>query len=189
MTFLPWYVKILSMKNLLFKLNKKYPRLMEIARFIIVGGLATVIDFAISGIFWYFTNREIYPHFYNIIWGATGEPSTWSTVVGTALGFGISLIVNYLLSLLFVFEEKGDGKSIKGALLFLIFSLIGLGIHMLGMYLLFDLAKLNEWLIKISLTIVVLVFNYVTRKLFIFNDKKTKSETDTNNLTEEKNND
>ena len=165
------------MKALIQKLNQKYPKLMEIVRFIIVGGLATVIDFAISGIFWYFTNKEIYPKFYNILFGATGTPSTWSTVVGTALGFGISLIVNYLLSLLFVFEEKGEGKTFKGATLFLIFSLIGLGIHMLGMYLLFDLAGLNEWLIKIVLTIVVLVFNYVTRKLFIFNDKNKTSAT------------
>jgi len=181
------YVKILTMKAFLQKLNQKYPRLMEIARFIIVGGLATVIDFAISGIFWYFTNREIYPKFYNILWGAIGEPSTWSTVVGTALGFGISLIVNYLLSLLFVFEEKGDGKTVKGAVLFLIFSLIGLGIHILGMYLLFDLAGLNEWLIKITLTIVVLVFNYVTRKVFIFNDKNNPKLNQTETQEEETN--
>ena len=149
------------MKQFLHKLNQKYPKLMEIVRFIIVGGIATLIDFIITGVFWYFTNREIYPKFYNILFGKIGEPSTWSTVVGTALGFGISLIFNYLLSLLFVFEEKGDGKSAKGFILFLIFSLIGLGIQSLGMYLLYDLAGFNEWIIKIILTLVVLVFNYI----------------------------
>lgn len=165
------------MKQFLHKLNQKYPKLMEIVRFIIVGGIATLIDFIITGVFWYFTNREIYPKFYNILFGKIGEPSTWSTVVGTALGFGISLIFNYLLSLLFVFEEKGDGKSAKGFILFLIFSLIGLGIQSLGMYLLYDLAGFNEWIIKIILTLVVLVFNYITRKLFIFNNKTQKENT------------
>ena len=165
------------MKQFLHKLNQKYPKLMEIVRFIIVGGIATLIDFIITGVFWYFTNREIYPKFYNILFGKIGEPSTWSTVVGTALGFGISLIFNYLLSLLFVFEEKGDGKSDKGFILFLIFSLIGLGIQSLGMYLLYDLAGFNEWIIKIILTLVVLVFNYITRKLFIFNNKTQKENT------------
>jgi len=166
------------MKKLINKLNNKYPKLMEICRFIIVGGIATVIDFFISGIFWYFTNRSIYPHFYNIFWGATGEPSTWSTVVGTALGFSISLVFNYILSLLFVFEEKGEGKTVKGATLFVLLSLVGLIIHMVGMYLLYDLAKLNEWGIKIFLTLVVLIFNYLTRKFLIFkNNDKIKERT------------
>lgn len=169
------------MKQLLKNLNQKYPRLMEIARFIIVGGLATVIDFLITGIFWYFTNKEIYPKFFNIFFGKKGEPSTWSTVVGTALGFSISLVFNYLLSLLFVFEEKGEGKSAKGFVLFVLFSLIGLGIQTLGMYLLYDLAGFNEWAIKIVLTLVVLIFNYVTRKLFIFKDKDKNNQKETTN--------
>jgi len=98
--------------------------------------------------------------------------------VGTALGFSISLVFNYILSLLFVFEEKGEGKTVKGATLFVLLSLVGLIIHMVGMYLLYDLAKLNEWGIKIFLTLVVLIFNYLTRKFLIFkNNDKIKERT------------
>ena len=103
--------------------NKKHKKLCEILRFIIVGGIATVIDYIFMGITLYFFDPSLDPKFYNI-WIGGGEPSTIATVVGTGVGFCVSLIANYFLSILFVYEEKGSSKTVKGAILFAFLSII-----------------------------------------------------------------
>ena len=103
-----------------------------------------------------------------------GEATAWSVVVGTGVGFTISLGFNYLLSIIFVFQEDTDfAKTTTGAIAFILLALIGLGIHTLFMYIGYDLLHINEWVIKIFLTLVVMVFNYITRKKLIFVDKPT----------------
>ena len=76
----------------------------------------------------------------------------------------------------FVFNEKGKSKTVKGFIVFTVFSAIGLLIHELGMYLLSAKLGMNEWIAKIILTIVVLVYNYISRKLLIFKKEKDENE-------------
>ncbi len=144
----------------------------EILRFILVGGLATVIDFLVMGVTLYFFEPSLYPSFFNVFYGALGEPQTIATLFGTGLGFVFGLLANYLLSIIFVFNEKGKSKSLKGFLVFTFFSTIGLLLHEVGMFVFFDRLGLNEWIVKIVMTLIVLVYNYVTRKLFIFKKDK-----------------
>lgn len=146
----------------------------EILRFVIVGGIATLIDFFITGVILYAFDPNLYPHFYNVFFGG-GKPKTIATVISTGVGFTVSLIVNYILSVVFVFSDKGNSKTKTGFLLFVVLSVIGLGINMLGMYLGYDLCHINEWIVKILMTIIVLVYNYITRKLFIFKKQEQKS--------------
>ena len=160
--------------------NNSHKKLCEIIRFIIVGGIATVIDYIVMGIVLYLFDPSLYPHFYNVWIGRVGDPSTLAAVIGTGLGFLVSLVANYLLSVLFVYEEKGNSKSVKGAILFAVLSAIGLFINMAGMWLGYDICGINEWVTKIAMTFVVLVYNYTTRKLFIFKENK-----DDKNLSKE----
>lgn len=155
------------MLNLIRSFTTKYPRLAEIIRFLIVGGLATLIDYFVMGIVLYCFDPSLYPYFYNV-WVGGGTPSTLATIVGTGIGFCVSLVFNYTFSLLFVFQEKGNARSAKGFILFAILSIGGLLINMGGMYLGYHLLHMNEWLVKIFFTIVVLIYNYVTRKIFLF---------------------
>jgi len=143
----------------------------EIIRFILVGGLATVVDFVMMGVTKYVFEPSKYPSFFNVFYGSTAEPSVLANCFGTGVGFIFGLAANYILSIVFVFNEKGNSKSVKGFFIFAFFSAIGLAIHISGMYLLNGLIGLNEWIVKIILTLVVLVYNYVTRKVIIF--KKT----------------
>ena len=154
------------------KLNEKYPLFMEIVRFGVVGVLATVVDMVAMGVVLYLFKPSLYPHFYNV-WYGGGEPSTLATVVGTGTGFVLGLFVNYFLSVLFVFSEKGKSKSVYGFTVFAILSAIGLGIHLVGMYIGYDLLGINEWIVKIILTAIVMVYNYVSKKLLLF--KKIKA--------------
>lgn len=160
------------MKKLIQKFANKYPRLAEIARFLIVGGLATVVDYLAMGVVLYFFAPQLYPHFYQV-WFGGANPSTLATVIGTGVGFIAGLIFNYVFSILFVFHEQGQSRSAKGFILFTLFALGGLLIHLLGMYIGYDLLHINEWIVKTFFTLVVLVYNYITRKLFIFKPQKS----------------
>lgn len=158
-------------KGILYRLVLKIcfgnKRIAEILRFCIVGGVATVVDFLVMGITLYIFNPSLYPNFFNVFYGG-GTPTVLASCVGTGAGFIAGLIVNYVLSVLFVFDEKGNSKTFSGFVVFALLSAGGLAINVLGMYLFVDLAHWNEWLIKIMLTLVVLVYNYLTRKLIIF---------------------
>lgn len=156
-------------------------------RFVFVGGLATVIDFLVMGITLYACDPSLYPHFYNAFFRG-GEPALYAKMLGTGLGFLFGLISNYVLSVFFVFNEKGNSRSAKGFIIFAIFSAIGLGIHLLGMWFFSGVLSINEWIVKILMTAVVLVYNYLTRRIFIFkkddNGKSTENRDDSSEHTE-----
>ena len=145
----------LSFWDKIKEFEKSHKRLCEIFRFVIVGGLATLIDMLVMGVILYLFNPSLYPRFYNVWVGKVGNPSTIATVVGTGTGFVVSLVFNYLLSVVFV---------------------IGLLINMGGMWLGYDVCHINEWITKIIMTLVVLVYNYVSRKLFIFKKDNKKQD-------------
>ncbi len=164
--------------------NEKHKKLCEIARFVIVGGIATLVDMFVMGVILYLFEPDLYPKFYNV-WIGGGDPKTIATVVGTGVGFIVSLAVNYLLSVIFVYEDKGNSKTLKGIVLFVVLSVIGLLINMAGMWLGYDVCKINEWVTKIIMTLVVLVYNYVTRKLFIFKaSTPSQVESENSNVSE-----
>lgn len=156
------------LKEKIIELEKKYPIVFELLRFLIVGGIATIVDFLTMGAVLYIFNPKIYPHFYNVFFGATQKPSIAANMVGTGLGFIIGLLINYILSVFFVFIDKGKSKSASGFISFTILSAIGLAIHEIGTYVFCGKLNANEWIIKIAMTLVVLVYNYVSRKLLIF---------------------
>ena len=145
----------------------------EIFRFLLVGGLATVADYIV----FYLFRQWIFPA------GLVGD--TMSLVIATALGFVVGLIVNWLLSISFVYRQVQDEKAARSKKSFVIFTIIGvigLGITELGVWMLVQkiipeftflgvkefLLPWNEWVAKVVMTCIVLVFNYVGRKLFIF---------------------
>ena len=162
-----------SIKEIYDNFSKKHENVGEILRFLIVGGIATLVDMFAMGVVMYLMQKDIYPSFINVFIN-TPTPSTLATIVGTTCGFIIGLIVNYFLSIAFVFNNKGKSKSAKGFIIFTLLSIIGLIINIIGTYIGFDLMKLNQWLIKIIMIIIVLVYNYISKKLILFKAPKSK---------------
>ena len=148
----------------------------EIFRFLLVGGTATLVDYAVFYLFrqWIFPETLI----------SFGSWNTLSLIIATALGFAVGLLVNWILSVKFVFQavrNKEESASQKSFWIFTVIGLIGLGITELGVVLLVHilpeitlfgvtefLLPWDEWISKILMTCVVLGFNYVCRKTFIF---------------------
>ncbi|OYO93877.1 sugar translocase, partial [Lachnotalea glycerini] len=55
-------------------------------------------------------------------------------LISSAISFSVSVIVNYILSIKFVFDTKKDTNKIKEFILFVVLSLIGLGINQIIMW-------------------------------------------------------
>ena len=129
--------------------------LMEFLRYVVVGGIAFLADYgALMGSYELVLKNVARGLYY-----------------ATAVGFMVGLAVNYFLSLIFVFtaaKDKGKGRSFGAFVVFGIIGLLGLLWTELGMWLGADVCGVDYRIVKIFVTGVVLVWNYLGRKLIIF---------------------
>lgn len=147
----------------------------EIMRFLLVGGISTVVDFITMGVVLYISAPENYDNFFNVFVGRNQAPTSFAALFGTGLGFVFGVIINYTLSVFFVFNESKDARTVTGFLRFAALSLGGLILHEAGMWGLHVRLCVNEWIVKIIMTIIVMAYNFTTRRLILF--KKTPSTT------------
>lgn len=110
-----------------------------------------------------------------------GENSfSMGSQIGSALGFTVSVIVNYILSFKFVFERKEDMNRKAEFVIFIVLSVIGLGVNQLIMWICTVPIYNNvEWIqrllgyslaytaAKVVATAIVMVYNFITRKIFL----------------------
>lgn len=87
-------------------------------------------------------------------------------LLSSTISFVISLVFNYFASIAFVFEV-GHKQTSKDVFMFVFFSTIGLGINEVIMFVGVDYFKCNYLLVKIFATAIVMIYNFVTRKIFI----------------------
>lgn len=118
----------------------------QILKFGVVGGLAFVIDYALL----YSLTEFLNIHY----------------LVSSIISFSVSVIFNYILSIKWVFDVNKK-QDIKEFIIFIVLSIIGLGINSLIMYIMVDLMKVYYMASKIVATAVVMVYNFITRKIFI----------------------
>ncbi len=126
---------------------KKHKKLIDqILKFGVVGGLAFLIDYGLL----YVLTEFVGIHY----------------LISSVISFTVSLIFNYILSIKWVFDvtKKQTAKEIT---IFVILSVIGLGINQAVMYVGSDLLHIYYMLTKIVATAIVMVWNFVTRKIFI----------------------
>lgn len=152
--------------------HEKYPFAAEIIRFLLVGGLATAVDMLTMALVQFILQSSLYASFWDIF---TAKGEGYVYVLGTACGFLVGLAVNYCLSVLFVFEEKGNSRSPYGFFMFALLSAVGFALHTVGMLVGNTLLHVNAWIVKIVMTLTVLVWNYLSRKRFLFK-KENKGE-------------
>lgn len=118
-------------------------RLCELLRFAVVGVVSGVVDY---GLLYICTERLRIHYLYS-----------------AAFSFTVAVIFNYWLCVVFVF--KGAGKQTKRqATMFIISSIVGLGINQGGMWLLVEKFDIYYMLAKICSTVVVVFWNYVMKR-------------------------
>jgi putative flippase GtrA len=121
--------------------------LLQIFKFIIVGGTATIIDWA------------VYYVLYNFL--------RVNPLIANILSFTVSVIYNYIASVKWVFDVNKEKSKIKMVIEFLVFSVIGLLLSELLLWIFIDILSINAMISKIVSTAIVMVFNFVTRKIFM----------------------
>lgn len=88
-------------------------------------------------------------------------------LISSGCSFSVSVIMNYILSIKFVFDADRDANKVKQFLVFLFFSIGGLIINQIVMWVAVDLLGIFYMISKIGATAIVMVYNFITRKLFI----------------------
>lgn len=88
-------------------------------------------------------------------------------LLSSGISFSVSVIVNYILSLKFVFETGHGWNKAVEFLVFLVLSVIGLGINQILMWICVDKIGIYYMISKVGVTGVVMVYNFVTRKLVL----------------------
>lgn len=145
--------------------------------------LGQILKFGVVGFVCFFIDYIIGLITLNIVMavGAFGEESfTMGSQIGSALGFTVSVIVNYILSFKFVFERKEDMNRKAEFIVFIILSVVGLGLNQLIIWVCTvpiygNIAWIQKLLnynlaytaAKVIATAVVMIYNFVTRKMFL----------------------
>ena len=131
----------------------------QILKFGVVGGISCIIDFGI-----YTSLIKLFGVNY---------------LIAGFFGFTISLIFNYLASMAFVFERKENADKRKEFIVFAVLSAIGLALTELIIWGIVEgyrnlpviqFALMDEWIevfAKVVATGVVMVYNFITRKIFL----------------------
>lgn len=148
----------------LSKEEKRKKLFGQIIKFGVVGGLSFVIDFVITMIV-------------SAVCRMFGMDVASAATVGGLFGFCISLVFNYFMSMKFVFERRDDLDRKKEFAIFAVLSAVGLGINELILYfgvMICDMtfpAIVKEYPsavtagVKMFATGVVMVYNFVSRKM------------------------
>lgn len=126
----------------------KYKKMiLQVLRFGIVGGLAFLIDYSLLLVL-----TECLGVFY---------------LVSAAISFSISTIFNYIFSMLWVFNGKNNVKNPKHIMIFVVLSIVGLGINQITMFYLVEVIQIYYGFSKLVATFIVMLWNYSTRKIFL----------------------
>ena len=95
-------------------------------------------------------------------------------LVSTALSWALTVVFAYWTNRRFVFKSKNkDAKSVREEFISFVGARVATGALEMGlMFLMVDLAALNEYVSKFVCQVLVIVANYFLSKLWIFKEKK-----------------
>jgi len=119
----------------------------QFIKFGVVGAIATVIDF---GLLIFLT--EVFQINY---------------LISATIAFTAAVIFNYLASMRYVFTHKEELSRRKEFIIFVVLSVIGLLINNGCMWLGVELFAIDYRITKVVATAIVVLWNFITRKIFL----------------------
>ena len=126
-------------------------RLVEqILKFGVVGVIASVIDFGLL-----FLLSQVFG---------------MDPVLAAGISFCVSLVFNYLASMRFVFRHRDDMSRTREFVIFIVLSVIGLGINELIMWAgtaAFGSSAVAVMAVKVVATGIVMIWNFLSRKRWL----------------------
>lgn len=119
----------------------------QLLRFGLVGGLAFLLDYSIL----YICTEFVGIHY----------------LISAFISYSLSTVFNYIASVYWVFDTNKTKSKGQTFFIFITFSLIGLGLNEILMWLGVDCLHIHYMFVKIGATAIVMVFNFITRKIFL----------------------
>lgn len=119
----------------------------QFMKFGVVGVIAFIIDF---GVMVFLTEVFAVPY-----------------LISTTIAFTVSVIFNYVASMRYVFVRKDDMSRRREFIIFVLLSVIGLVLNDVFMWLLVDFFFIDYRISKIITTVLVAIWNFVSRKIFL----------------------
>ena len=143
-------------KKILFGVDYTNNEFIKVILYLFVGGTAALVEW---GLFYLF--------FYYLLVGL-GLSVDALTMVATALAFGLSTLYHYFLGNILVFDSGSKyDKSKELSLVFLV-SIMGLVFNLVLMYVFVGLLAWQPMFAKVLTSCIVVVWNYLSRKKWIF---------------------
>jgi putative flippase GtrA len=121
---------------------------LQLFRYTFVGGFAFLVDFSTL----YFLTE-----YFNIYY-----------LLSAGIAFTFGLIINYFLSVKWVFNSRAMKSRPLEFLLFTLIGLVGLGLNELFLWVLTDILIIYYLLSKIITTVIVYLWNFFARKYILF---------------------
>lgn len=152
-------------------MDRKKDTFHEFLRFTICGGIATAVDFIVFGVVIYLMSPASFN--YSILSSLTANRDlvpTLSVLIGTGIGFSMGLLINYLISITYVYNYTERAKKMQGILIFIGLSITGLILNILLMKFSYDVLMLHHWISKIIVTAIVFVYNFITKRYIVFRE-------------------
>lgn len=127
----------------------------QFMKFGVVGVIAFIIDF---GVMVFLTEVFAIPY-----------------LISTTIAFTVSVIFNYVASMRYVFVRKDDMSRRREFIIFVLLSVIGLVLNDVFMWLLVDFFFIDYRISKIITTVLVAIWNFVSRKIFLEDHSNTEN--------------
>lgn len=124
----------------------------QLIRYVFVGGLAFVVDYGLL----YLLTEYAGLHY----------------LLSATCSFLAGLIVNYLISTTWVFNQSKLKNKWMEFTIFGLIGVVGLGLNNLFLYLLTDKIGVHYMISKIVVAAIVMLWNFIARKVILFNNKK-----------------
>lgn len=120
--------------------------LLQLIKFGIVGVIAALVDVGVLVLL-----KELF---------------RLDVLISSAISFSASVIVNYILSMAFVFKSREQNK-IKEFIIFVCLSIGGLCLNQLILWAGVKFTTVHYLIVKFLAMLIVPIYNFVTRKIFI----------------------
>lgn len=120
--------------------------LLQLIKFGIVGVIAALVDVGVLVLL-----KELF---------------RLDVLISSAISFSVSVIVNYILSMAFVFKSKESNKF-KEFIIFVCLSIGGLYLNQLILWAGVKFTTIHYLIVKFLAMLIVPIYNFVTRKIFL----------------------
>jgi len=152
-------ITFMQKESFIETLRRKMPRGSlrgQFARYLVTGGLAFAVDYGLFVLCY--------------------DKFGWHYLLANLVGLVAGLVINYIMSVVWVFSECKRVLEDKKTAEFGIFAMVGIagiGINQLLMYLMVGNLDWNAKVSKIVAAALVLMWNFGARKLMLFRERKT----------------